>query len=58
MMQSYWFATQDPKVLEDQPAGLWVLDKFKKMPANHQIKKDDWVAIYEPKDDRARKTRL
>lgn len=54
MMQSYWFATQDPKVFEYQPAGLWVLDKFKRMHSDLQIKKDDWVAIYEPKEDRDR----
>ena len=29
-MEQYWFATQDPKVLEYEPGGLWVLDRFKK----------------------------
>jgi len=55
-MQSYWFATQDPKVLY-QPAGLWVLKKFRKMHADIPIKKDDWVAIYEPNEDRDRTRR-
>jgi HNH endonuclease len=51
-MERYWFTTQDPKVLEYQPAGLWVLDKFKNFDSNHEIKPGDWVAIYEPKKGR------
>jgi len=46
-MEKFWFATQDPKVLEYEPAGLWILDKFKNYHSNHEIKPDDWVAIYE-----------
>ena len=53
-MQNYWFATQDPKVLEYKPGGLWVLDKFKSSHLNVPVKVGDWVAIYEPQRDRDR----
>ena len=53
-MEGYWFATQDPKVLEYKPGGLWVLDRFRNSHANLDLRKGDWVAVYEPQHDRAK----
>jgi len=54
-VEGYWFATQDPKVLECQPGGLWVLDRFRNSQANLNLSVGDWVAVYEPQHDRDKK---
>ncbi|PKH47959.1 hypothetical protein CVH13_00117 [Dehalococcoides mccartyi] len=51
-MVNYWFVTQDPKVLEYKPPGLWVLNRFRKSMNKLHIKIGDWVAVYEPIHDR------
>ncbi len=51
-MQSYWFVTQDPKVLEYDSPGIWVHPRFKSSHLNLPINPRDWVAIYEPNQDR------